>query len=109
MRFLTVELWKSNERSAGLACRRKYCGSHEQASRLLRYPVLHSRSHQAGFAMEENASSPKEVTALLLRWRDGDTGAENRLLEMVYSELHRLAAHYMRQEREEHTIKRPPW
>ncbi len=32
-----------------------------------------------------------DVTQLLLAWRDGDTGALERLLPLVYAELHRLA------------------
>ena len=42
---------------------------------------------------------PKEVTELLLRWRDGDALAADRLTPLVYDELHRLAHAYMRRER----------
>lgn len=54
--------------------------------------------------MKEN-SDPQQVTTLLLQWREGDADAGNRLLKTVYSELRRLAAHYMRQERADHTLQ----
>src|SRR6516164_7590988 len=43
------------------------------------------------------------VTVLLRRWRDGDAGALEELMPLVYSELRRLAEHYMRGERRGHT------
>jgi RNA polymerase sigma-70 factor, ECF subfamily len=40
-----------------------------------------------------------EVTRLLLAWRDGDEGAFDRLVPLVYRELHRLAHARMRGQR----------
>jgi len=42
---------------------------------------------------------PSEVTELLLRWRDGDAGALDRLMPLVYHELHRVASHHMSHEK----------
>jgi RNA polymerase sigma-70 factor (ECF subfamily) len=44
------------------------------------------------------------VTLLLSALRDGDPAARADLLTLVYPELHRIAAHYMRDERPEHTL-----
>ena len=46
-----------------------------------------------------------DVTDLLLELRAGNTDAMARLLPVVYRELRRLAAHYMRQERAGHTLQ----
>lgn len=48
---------------------------------------------------------PQEVTELLMAWRNGDEDALSRLAPLVYEELHRLAAAYMRREREGHTLQ----
>ena len=48
---------------------------------------------------------PHEVTQLLLAWSEGDQSAIDRLIPLVYSELHRLAQGYMRRERAEQTIQ----
>ena len=45
------------------------------------------------------------VTLLLKAMREGDAGAADRLLPLVYAELHRLAQGYMRREREGHTLQ----
>ncbi|MCA1816766.1 MAG: sigma-70 family RNA polymerase sigma factor [Acidobacteria bacterium] len=46
-----------------------------------------------------------EVTALLAAWSDGDESAYDRLVPLVYEELHRLAHRYMRRERDDHTLQ----
>ena len=46
-----------------------------------------------------------EVTRLLGELRRGSPDAEAELLPLVYEHLHRLAAHYMRQERPDHTLQ----
>lgn len=45
------------------------------------------------------------ITALLGQWRDGDKDAGDRLIEIVYAELHRMASGAMRRERGEHTLQ----
>jgi RNA polymerase sigma factor (TIGR02999 family) len=52
-----------------------------------------------------DGASPEEVTQLLRSWSDGDDKALERLVPLVYSELHRLANGYMRGEREGHTLQ----
>jgi len=46
-----------------------------------------------------------EVTQLLIDCREGKQGAIDALLPLVYDELRRLAAHYMKSERLEHTLQ----
>ena len=52
-----------------------------------------------------SAVPPGEVTALLRAWSEGDPGASNKLLPLVYRELRRLAAAQMRRERSDHTLQ----
>jgi RNA polymerase sigma-70 factor, ECF subfamily len=51
------------------------------------------------------AVSPDDVTALLHAWSDGDAGAPDKLMPIVYRELRRLAASQMRGERAGHTLQ----
>lgn len=46
-----------------------------------------------------------EVTELLTRWGEGDKAVLDRLLPIVYAELHRMAARYLRGERIDHTLQ----
>jgi RNA polymerase sigma-70 factor (ECF subfamily) len=46
-----------------------------------------------------------DVTQLLGRWNDGDPEALAELIPLVYTELHKLASHYLRQERVDHTLQ----
>src|ERR1700746_1848678 len=45
------------------------------------------------------------VTALLKAWRGGDQAALDRLTAAVYSELHRMARHYMQRESPGNTLQ----
>ena len=38
-----------------------------------------------------NQASPEEITVLLRAWSDGDQSALEKLIPLVYAELHRLA------------------
>ncbi len=49
--------------------------------------------------------SPHEVTQLLQAWKDGNQEALGKLVPLVHEELHRLARHYMRGERQGHTLQ----
>ncbi len=49
--------------------------------------------------------APQEVTQLLHAWRDGDGSALEKLMPLVYKELHRLAHHYMLGERRGHLLQ----
>jgi RNA polymerase sigma factor (TIGR02999 family) len=58
----------------------------------------------AGGRMTRMPSSG-DVTALLMSWREGDRGALERLIPIVYSDLRRIAARYMRSQNEGHTLQ----
>ncbi len=51
------------------------------------------------------SGTPEEVTDLLRSWSDGDESALERLVPLVYGELHRLARGYMLGERAGHTLQ----
>jgi RNA polymerase sigma-70 factor (ECF subfamily) len=54
--------------------------------------------------MTDPPSSPTE-TQLLLAWSAGDRQALDRMLPLVYDELHRLASGYLSRERADHTLQ----
>ena len=47
----------------------------------------------------------KEVSGLLQAWSAGDQTALDQLTPIVYDELRRLARHYLRQERADHSLQ----
>lgn len=60
--------------------------------------------------MVANANTPEvesraDVTQLLVRWREGDAEAPDRLIPLVYEELRRRARDYLRRERGDHTLQ----
>jgi RNA polymerase sigma factor (TIGR02999 family) len=46
-----------------------------------------------------------QVTELLVKWKDGDQDALKDLVPLVYGELRRLAHHYIKSERPDHTLQ----
>jgi RNA polymerase sigma factor (TIGR02999 family) len=50
-------------------------------------------------------ASREEVTGLLRAWSDGDQAALDKLMPLVYAELHRLAKRYMGREHAGHTLQ----
>jgi len=48
---------------------------------------------------------PDEITVILMELEQGVPGAADRLAPLVYDTLHGLAAHFMRAEREDHTLQ----
>jgi RNA polymerase sigma factor (TIGR02999 family) len=46
-----------------------------------------------------------DITRLLSRWADGDAEAFQALMPVVYEELRKLAEHYLRNERPDHTLQ----
>jgi len=46
-----------------------------------------------------------QITQLLQAWSEGDASALDRLVPIVYEDLHRLARHYMAEERPDHTLQ----
>jgi len=51
------------------------------------------------------AVHPGDVTQLLENWRQGNSEALEELLPLVYRELRKLAASYLRRERQGHTLQ----
>jgi RNA polymerase sigma factor (TIGR02999 family) len=49
--------------------------------------------------------STEEITGLLLAWGQGNAAALEKLMPLVYDELHRLAHQYMNRERPGHTLQ----
>jgi len=49
--------------------------------------------------------APGSATELLIAWSGGDERARERMLPLVYDELRRLAASYLRRERPGHTLQ----
>jgi len=49
--------------------------------------------------------APQGVTQLLRAWSDGNQGALEKLIPLVYEELHRLAKRYMARERPDHALQ----
>jgi len=62
--------------------------------------VENTDHHEAGLA-----AAPGGITQLLLRWSEGDNSAREKLMPLVYDELRRLAAKYLRRERLNHTLQ----
>jgi RNA polymerase sigma factor (TIGR02999 family) len=52
-----------------------------------------------------NSRTPGQVTLLLKQWQAGNENALEALMPLVYSELRRLAASYLRRERPDHTLQ----
>jgi RNA polymerase sigma factor (TIGR02999 family) len=74
-----------------------------------RYPevdVRHGDKRFSGWVIADMDVSPvSTATALLIRWKSGDSSALDQLLPLVYDELRRLARYYLQRERSEHTLQ----
>jgi RNA polymerase sigma-70 factor, ECF subfamily len=46
-----------------------------------------------------------QVTGLLLRWSDGDSGAREKLVPLIYDELRRIARRCLAGQRSDHTLQ----
>ncbi len=55
--------------------------------------------------MPRDVADSVEVTALLRAWADGQPGAADRLVPVIYQQLRRRAAAYLRAERRDHTLQ----
>ena len=57
--------------------------------------------------MTENADSNSQahITKLLIGYGKGDRSALDEMMPLVYEELKRLASHYLKQERSDHTLQ----
>ena len=54
--------------------------------------------------MPEDPGAP-DITRLLHEWRGGNAEALQRLMPLVYGELHTLASRYLSRERSDHTLQ----
>ena len=62
--------------------------------------------HQNEIPRPPAADEPSdEVTQLLLRWQAGDRAALDKLLPLVYDQLHKLATRQLKRERKGHTLQ----
>ena len=52
-----------------------------------------------------SAAPAPDITQILQEWNAGDETAPSRLMPLVYDELRRLGAHYLRRERPDHTLQ----
>lgn len=70
-------------------------------------PALFSPRHPRIDARESmsESESPPEITQMLKAWSDGNEDVLDRLLPLVYAELRRQAARYLRRERQDHTLQ----
>lgn len=55
--------------------------------------------------MRQSEPGSAEITKMLREWGDGKQGVLDSLLPLVYTELHRQAARYLRKERPGHTLQ----
>lgn len=53
----------------------------------------------------EEGQNVGDVTALLRQWSGGDPAAFDRLVPLIYEELHRMAQAFLRHERANHTLQ----
>jgi RNA polymerase sigma-70 factor (ECF subfamily) len=56
-------------------------------------------------AEKSMGTSSQSISLLLRRWSDGDSGALEQLMPLVYGELRRMAQRYMRQQPSSHTLQ----
>jgi len=52
-----------------------------------------------------NQADKTDITRLLQEWQDGSRQALERLIPLVYNELHTLASRYLSRERGDHTLQ----
>jgi len=55
--------------------------------------------------MDDDAPDAAGITQLLLAWSDGHRDALDKLVPLVYADLHRLAAAHMRREPADHSLQ----
>jgi RNA polymerase sigma-70 factor (ECF subfamily) len=76
----------------------------ETQTRKLKAPPKRGGDHSTALQRAGNAA-PESVTLLLSRMGRGDRGAFDRLVPLVYQELHRIAEAYLRRELNNHTLQ----
>ena len=51
------------------------------------------------------SKAPEDITSMLIQWGAGDPDALDRLVPVIYDELHRIAERYFRRERSDNTLQ----
>jgi RNA polymerase sigma factor (TIGR02999 family) len=85
--------------ASSICCAVEAGPSHRRSVLYSPFPVRHAPGRPM------TTASPEEITRLLVDWSHGDMSALDRLVPVVYSELHRLAQRYMRGERPDHPLQ----
>jgi RNA polymerase sigma factor (TIGR02999 family) len=67
--------------------------------------MSHARIQPMGQEADAKAEERQRIAEVLADWANRDPSARDRLMPIVYEELRRLAHHYMRGEREGHTLQ----
>ena len=78
------------------------CVNESMENLVAQLPALADLSQSSRYKMEP---SSVQITLLLQSWSDGDENAVDRLMPMVYDELHRMARRYMSGEKPGHTLQ----
>ena len=68
-------------------------------------PAMYNPAARTGTTRFMGELNTHEVTRLLAEWAQGKPGALEELTPLVYHELRRLAASYLRRERRSHTLQ----
>ena len=55
--------------------------------------------------MKESVENSTDITEILKEWSAGNEEVLDELMPLVYAELHRQAARYLRRERADHTLQ----
>jgi len=55
--------------------------------------------------LSDGSLTPQDLTALLVKWRNGDRSALDQKTPLLYEELRRLARHFLAAERSDHTLQ----
>lgn len=77
----------------------------EGSRKTLRSGVIIRHAAGGGNGNEMRESSPEDVTKLLVAWSQGEQSALDKLIPLVYDELHRLAKRQMGHERAGHPLQ----
>jgi RNA polymerase sigma-70 factor (ECF subfamily) len=62
-------------------------------------------SNALNFVVDEAGASSSQITQLLIQWSKGDQSAFDKLIPLIYKQLHRMAKRYMGQQRINHTLQ----
>ncbi len=61
--------------------------------------------YNAAIMVQNKQEEGQDITRLLLAWNEGNQEVLDKLMPLVYDELHRQAARFLRRERSDHTLQ----